>query len=114
MTDKELLELAAIAAGLNAKYIERVRDYDSPHYGGEAMQAGGCSADTWNPLASDGDALRLAFKLGISIDLTDSEEVRAIDRCGRHWTEFADEPCAVRRAIVNIAAEIGKAMQEKH
>ena len=52
-TDRELLELAAKAAGLNYSF-----EYGC-YFDDEYEQ--GCD---WNPLDDDGDALRLAVKLG--------------------------------------------------
>lgn len=66
----------------------------------------------WNPLTDDGDALRLAVKLGIALDRTGN-------RC---WTFAAgmaingvceefyenDPYAATRRAIVRAAAAIGE------
>ena len=52
MTDRELLEAAAKAAG----YV---------HY-----HPGDGFYQTWNPLTDDGDALRLAVKLGLQSGLT--------------------------------------------
>ena len=60
MTDREMLELAAKAAG-----------YVFGEYGGEpARQVTtkiGAAWIYWNPLTDDGDALRLAVKLRIDL-----------------------------------------------
>lgn len=94
--DITLLELAAKAAGLMFKI-------------GDGMNAGRPGftpkASTywqgWNPLTDDGDALRLAVKLGITPQVKyqgSNDEVLLAD-------------CAwVRRAIVKMAAEIGKGL----
>ena len=88
MNDRELLELAAKAAGLGG-YVGMCAD---------AFQI----PESWNPLTDDGDALRLAVKIGLSEDFV----TIVID------TEAQDDPyLAVRRAIVNRAAQIGKAME---
>lgn len=113
MTDRELLELAAKAAGLGGfRYCENWRgmaewiESDGGWFGGRS----------WNPLRDDGDALRLAVKFGLRVDVAD-EDVRAeygLRTCGR--VGIASEPhgdnvCAsTRRAIVRAAAEIGKGM----
>ena len=70
----------------------------------------------WNPLTDDGDALRLAVKLGIEMLFT-KNRVGA----GRHSSASAplaaedrntDDPyAATRRAIVRAAAEIGRNMK---
>ena len=67
---------------------------------------------SWNPLTDDGDALRLAVKLGISVlysDFTGEAEARW-NRGAYRLTEYGpDDPlAATRRAIVRAAAEIGR------
>jgi hypothetical protein len=100
MTDKELLELAAKAA-----------------WGEKANQA--LTECGWNPLTDDGDALRLAVKLSISISddylYPNGEHVIRVG-CSFGDTLYGDsEVCgddpyaATRRAITRAAAEIGKA-----
>jgi hypothetical protein len=92
MTDKELLELAAKAAGIVGRWDEEADCFvprDGPIF--------------WNPLTDDGDALRLAVKLGIRIDFQGSS-VKADD----HVCTALDVYAATRRAIVRAAAEIGK------
>ena len=70
----------------------------------------------WNPLTDDGDALRLAIKLGIELGFT-----RNKIGAGRHnpvsapWAaedrNTNDPYAAARRAIVRAAAEIGGNMK---
>lgn len=98
MNDRELLELAAKAAGIEPM------EYQSAN---GLLVAG----FIWNPLTDDGDALRLAVKLrlefewwktGISANHA-STPVMPIEHVG-------DDACAAtRRAIVRAAAELGKA-----
>ena len=111
-TDRELLELAAKAAGIPIAFggtdgdICRRTD----------------SWDLWNPLTDDGDALRLAVKLGFWITLDtevemtvdvikaakDSESPRPKHHTGRFkYPQYGDAYAATRRAIVRAAAEIG-------
>lgn len=90
MTDKELLELAAKAARV---------EWDE------------YTLDCWNPLVADGDAFRLAVKLGltpiIDTEWFDETEIDGFSVCEKH----GDDPyAATRRAIVRAAAEIGKTM----
>ena len=84
MTDRELLEAAARAAGL-ALHQRCIGD--------DLILAGpfGAAGAAWNPLTDDGDALRLAVKLRMVIDCEDAPEE-------------ADRNAAVRRAIVLAAA----------
>jgi hypothetical protein len=108
MTDKELLELAAKAAGYKRKYYEYLGEWgmidDDPDSG------------WWNPLTDDGDALRLAVKLRMDVEPWihgDSACSRVL--CGEILIDephYGDDPeRATRRAIVRAAAEIGKAMK---
>ena len=102
MTDRELLELAAKAAGIP------VRDLDSRY---------DCWEEThpflihkgWNPL--DGDALRLAVTLRLVIQhgmrYVVAMEI-ADDRNVHHEDNKGDPYAATRRAIVRAAAEIGR------
>ncbi len=89
MTDQELLELAAKAAGIEVA---------TAHRHGLFL----ASAKWWHPLDDDGDALRLAVKLRMIVN-TDPTGSQA--GAGR-----SDPYAATRRAIVRAAAEIGKAM----
>jgi hypothetical protein len=107
MTDKELLELAAKAAGLEVLQMETKdclaikRDY--------------CNHDYWNPLTDDGDALRLAVKLGVKDYFGIEVQSDCAQVCFlRPWEETfyeefktQDPYAAARRAIVRAAAEIG-------
>jgi len=101
MNDRELLELAARAAGYTL--IE--------HYAGLPLIAAELNA-AWNPLTDDGDTLRLAVTLGLSVHV--SLHAKETHVYGPH--SFAgevhnDDTCAAtRRAIVRVAAEIGKGM----
>jgi len=114
MTDRELLELAAKAAGI----MYDINDiYVSPIDGqiqGISVPTGKSpiSHRTWNPLTDDGDALRLAVKLQMDVNhgatLVAAEIVGAELGAAEPKT---DVPCvATRRAIVRAAAEIGRAM----
>jgi hypothetical protein len=95
VTDRELLELAAKAAGVEGG-------------GGYYWTPTG---EAWHPLTDDGDALRLAVKLQMNVHL-DSNMVD-VDPDGVHWFSEAygtDPLAATRRAITRAAAEIGQAM----
>lgn len=109
MNDRELLELAAKAAGMPAG-----DDY-SESYGLYAVARGADGYDGWrywNPLTDDGDALRLAVKLRITVMTCERDAV--CDIPGSDVVLFqpysGDEMAATRRAIVRAAAEIGRAM----
>jgi hypothetical protein len=115
MTDRELLEYAAKAAGYEyTRWSENIIDYDSRHYGEPALY-GSHEYDSWNPLNDDGDALMLAVKLKIEICHFADGEVDASYPAGGS-VEYKSQPydgdcyAAARRAIVRAAAEIGKSM----
>lgn len=106
MTDQELLELAAKAAGYAGKRVTA--------YGVVIMEAGYDAEPLyWKPLTDDGAALRLAVKLGADIQPKGhGVEVWVFEsRVSSGVVEYGDDPCAAtRRAIVRAAAEIGRAM----
>ena len=96
MTDRELLELAAKACGLEDAKMR-------------------IEFNQWNPLDNDGDALRLAVKLGLFIQIN-TASATAWKWRGENWFEqasdYADDMNATtRRAITRAAAEIGKGMK---
>lgn len=103
MTDQELLEMAAKAAGIQIEWVRNSGCYYR------------CEEDVgreeWNPLADDGDAFRLMVKLGISIEFFEFiDSVTCFARDPSHTTVCAMGDLELRRAIVMTAAEIGKAM----
>ena len=121
MADRELLEAAAKAAGIEVVGNRHPTDGLNCDFSGHVV--------VWRPLIDDGDAFRLAVKLGIkieqdwfapngyaprdgrarafttySIELTGSYNVRP------QWfkEDFGDDPAAAtRRAIVRAAAALG-------
>jgi hypothetical protein len=62
----------------------------------------------WNPLKDDGDALRLAVKLGL-FTRPEFYHFRSLERFAG---QDADEYTATRRAITRAAAEIGKTLDK--
>lgn len=98
MTDKELIEMAAKAAGCKIYQwpdkCVRTDDKDKP----------------WNPLTDDGDALRLAVKLQLEIYI-DHRGVAVRTHCGLKVLERDFNAKATRRAITIAAAQIGKEME---
>lgn len=95
-TDQDLLELAAKAAGY------------------ERNSAGPIGPCEWNPLENDGDALRLAVRLGITVSFWNHlESVAAYtpdDGSPAAQESYSQgKAAATRRAIVRTAAEIGRA-----
>lgn len=112
MTDKELLELAAKAAGID---LAGYNWFDTPFYTGferRNLCEGGFDlpVSSWNPLTDDGDALRLAVKLNIDVMPKWGGESCAAISDGGHFFEprESDPLAATRRAIVRAAAAIGE------
>lgn len=103
--DKELLELAAKAAGYNIKSHEDGTLYSDCRCAGYW--------GVWNPLTDDGDALRLAVKLDMQVTVDiGGGEVWVMHELFHSMIfenlEGADEYAATRRAIVRAAAAIGE------
>lgn len=103
MTDRELLELAAKAAGvkrviMNGWCGDIVKRRDQEDGGG-----------LFDPLTDDGDALRLAVKLELQIcrGIARDMETGNTEVVGDELDPYA----ATRRAIVRAAAAIGKEMK---
>ena len=115
MTDKELLELAAKAAGLtNLVYCpawKSMAEYDAvrDYYKWETY---------WNPLKDVSKALLLAVSLDLNIEhgITPAGAKVVMVSCEEKFSgwfeeETAQDPlAAICRAIVRAAAEIGKTM----
>lgn len=88
MNDREMLELAAKASGVDPSRID-LHDMD---------------ARSWNPLTDDGDVLRLAVQMAyidVSRHILSAWQESDTDEGRREY---------VRRAITRAAAEIGRAM----
>lgn len=115
--DKELLELAAKAIGLEyftwcGDGLREQKVHAVPHCGHQGM--------AWNPISDDTDALRLAVFLNIAIEpRDDTGEVFAtfMGSTGAKLEFFEtrepfgnDKYAATRRAIVKAAAAIGRRM----
>lgn len=112
MDDKQMLELAAKAAGLVIRDSNRWPDTIVRRV---TLDDGSLNWVRWAPLTDDGDALRLAVTLMIPIQYPDWQRVTRTWGPVGHGEPF-DEPhdrdpyAATRRAIVRAAAAIGEAM----
>lgn len=106
MADRELLELAAKAAGYELPVTVGWPNsllISTPERG----------IQRWNPLTDDGDAQRLAVKLGLDVRNGLYTDMVFVDCFGIDAVEieYGDDPyAATRRAIVRAAAEIGRMM----
>ena len=102
MNDRELLEMAARAAGITGITrdggIELSKDHAKPPYDWRM----------WNPLTDDGDALRLAVKL----HMFDYGRLKQFRLEETRLDPSRDDCAIMRRAIVRAAAEIGRAIKE--
>lgn len=104
-TDRELLELAAKASG----------ELTASWYGNDAYFDGVLSR--WNPLNDDGDALRLAVKLRLTVswDRFDYEDYATATPPHTHQgydcMVSQDPYAATRRAITRAAAAIGEGVK---
>jgi hypothetical protein len=120
MSDRELLELAAKAAGYGEVWT--LDNYPNTFYIGPRYTGGAPKYRAWNPLTDDGDALRLAVKLGMDVCIDTPKEDRphthaigfsspyASESFGVVENHESDPYAATRRAIVRAAAEIGRNM----
>ena len=121
MTDRELLEAAAKAAGFgdalgNVCWTNSEYPRNSGKFGALWNYVGHMdTAELWNPLTDDGDALRMAVTLGMNVFtgysnmtaeiLSDSDEPSIYES-----EDIREDKCAAtRRAIVRAAAMIGGA-----
>ena len=112
MQDRELLEAAAKVVGL---------DFNQQYFDADTGLIVWCAAEDkfeswdWNPLTDDGDALRLAVKIGRARTLLLTVSVGGADCEFQHPMTLAFEACdggdinaATRRAIVRAAAAMGE------
>lgn len=110
MDDKELLELAAKAAGMNW------RDWTPMMFARETELRPW--PYEWNPLTDDGDALRLTVKLQLIVSnehvasgsvtvYTADETISVEERSGDHQPDvILEDYVATRRAITRAAAAL--------
>ena len=122
MTDRELLEMAAKAAQIvTMETTSEVEAMAGLRYWDDVA----CMSVMWNPLVNDGDALRLAVRLGLQIQpyplyaetkyAVLSHKGILVDGEPKYTHGFScvyegDPEGATRRAIVLAAADVGKEM----
>jgi hypothetical protein len=111
--DRELLELAAKAAGLRLTWGEKYRVGDDEVDCTDMPYALSDSPDEapayWNPLEDDADALRLAVKLQLTVT-SGVARVPSGDFTAIEYSDNGsrDELALTRRAIVRAAADLTK------
>jgi hypothetical protein len=120
MTDREPLELAAKAAGIHIGPDSPWSGYSDRDGFYTTNMDGSAVTWRWNPITDDGDALRLAVKLGINVEHAETlgRQLYGVNcwpvgrgDCGYMETDLSDPYAATRRAIVRAAAEIGRKMK---
>jgi hypothetical protein len=108
MTDRELLEAAARAAGMDGwrwtgSSMAKMIDPNRP-------ESTGSIGPNWNPLVDDADAFRLGVKLRIDIwhhtAHTAAGKAPGFKIRSSGIDSEADRPAATRRAIVMAAAAL--------
>lgn len=123
-TDRELLELAAKAVGYDTSHsMNAIRLLLTPPVDALLVRKDGKLVTTgWNPLTDDGDALRLAVELNLSVFTPSDADDFAVasiedgvmgedgDTWIQEWVKGGDKAAAARHAIVRAAAKIGRAM----
>lgn len=101
--DRELLELAAKAAGMVEKWSGD----------GIYVREQFCEVP-WNPLTNDGDALRLAVRLRMHVNAYPTRTSVTADDVYLEQLHGVDPMGATRGAIVRAAAEIGRSLTPKN
>lgn len=110
--NRELLEMAAKAAGVVGNYVQITAEW------GEIHVESGWTHHAFNPLQSDADALRLAVEMRADISIGLSVKVVLFSPllkdedsiCGRWVVQGRNDAAAVRECIVRAAANIGEQM----
>lgn len=117
MKDREMLELAAKAGGISGyRYSENF--YCMAHW--NESDGGWFDCGLWDPLRNDGDALRLAVRLRMTVDIYSAmvevswhDDIASETFVVTEHDNNADNDlsAATRRAITCAAAHIGKEMK---
>lgn len=116
MNDRELLELSAKAVGVDLQPIEikNVTYLGDDRFIGYMVSPEKWPRGWFNPLTDDGDALRLAVQLSLTVYQWSMSECCVCTEDGtiNEGVVYKKDPfAATRRAIVLAAAEIGKGMK---
>lgn len=107
MNDKQLLELAAHAAGYKVSCLP-ISASPGYSYGFTSLNDSGA----WNPSNDDADAFRLMVDLNLNVFCMNGKAY-AMDLEADHEQQVEignDKYAAMRRAILQCAASIGKQM----
>lgn len=102
--DRELLELAAKAAGIELKWMAVVN----------GPQAGEVFCSNWHPGTDDGDCARMEAALSIRVEWWRDSVTAYRQELGcaniQYSSHGGDRNAARRLASLQVAAEIGRAM----
>ena len=103
--DRELMELAAVACGMDAVWSE---DYECMTLRDDPFDS------DWCPDTDDGDSARMRSALLIDADWFGNLVQCAKDTHVEHeyYAEHNDRNAALRLATLKVAAEIGRRMKE--
>lgn len=106
MTDREMLKMAAKAAGIRLQWNDECK---------WPLRADAIGDVPWMPNIDDGDALRLAVKLHLTVRCYMGNACAQATVPGGTAVYIdeinqANHAAAIRRAIVRAAAEIGRAL----
>ena len=128
MTNRELLELAALAAGYDDAQYKSDKSLQHRYGFTCAVWSEKLYDETgtgyWNPLVSDFYAFRLMVKLGMNVDIDNHPEgcqcvcveaesiTHNVGRFVESFRNHEGQEAATRLAIVKCAAEIGRGMKE--
>lgn len=117
MDNRELLEMAAKAAGIAGKWTDHYcGDYYSEYNGirGIIVRNEVGNDSVWNPLEDDGDCARMEAKLKLNVEWCGSHVMATAsegsERCSEHFIGYEDDQAARRMASLRVAAEIGRKM----
>lgn len=106
MDERELIELAAKAAGMPGGFGKKLVILGSEVDLTGVWYVDADQSQVWQPLIDDGEAMRLAHALDLIVSF--GEDFTGVYWKGPGLTGLSD--FCPRRAIVRAAAEIGKAM----
>lgn len=105
MTNRELLEFAAKAAGMTLYWSKQKALPDKCFYRNGGIQK------PWNPLENDGDTQRLEVTLRIQTKITEDYAISSImDVALAQVPLGSDSFAAARRAATEAAAVVGRSM----
>lgn len=121
MTDREMLEFAAKAAGMyvlpmpwpdaDGWFYCMQHGFPGLHFRKFGKHPNEHNTEPWRPITDDGDALRLAVKLGMGLLVCTHFNRSAANVDDGEYLEVnhgADPYAATRLAITRAAAEIGR------